>query len=117
MRLCSVVATGALVLSLSCLTGCGATTVTGPSRDSADRGAAQPPPSTPPGSATCNAPKAQFAVGQPASSDLLERARMAAEAASARFLRPNQPITMEFSPSRLNLSLDPRDVVLGASCG
>ena len=117
MRLSSVFVTGALVLSLSYLTGCAATTVTGPSGNSTDRGAVQPPPSTPPGSATCNAPKAQFAVGQPASTNLLERARKAAEAASARFLRPNQPITMEYSPSRLNLSLDSRDVVLGANCG
>jgi Peptidase inhibitor I78 family len=78
------------------------------------------PPSSvppPPASASCDAAKAEFAVGQPASDDLLERARVAARAGSARFLRPNQPITMEFSPSRLNLNLDSRGVVLSANCG
>ena len=61
--------------------------------------------------------KAQWAVGQPASDELLERARVAADAGSARFLRPNQPVTMEYLGSRLNLGLDARDVVYSVVCG
>jgi Peptidase inhibitor I78 family len=76
------------------------------------------PPTQPnPPAATCDATKAQFAVGQAASEDLLERARTAAGARSARFIRPNQPITMEFLGSRLNLNLNEREVVNGANCG
>ena len=75
------------------------------------------PPQTPPGTATCDATKARFAIGQRASDVLLEKARVAAQADSARFLRPDQPITLEFLGSRLNLKLDRADVVNGVSCG
>jgi hypothetical protein len=81
------------------------------------RGPAPPPQPTPPSSGTCDAAKAQWAVAQPASNDLLERARIAAKASIARFIRPNEPITMEFSPARLNLGLDKRDVVASVTCG
>jgi Peptidase inhibitor I78 family len=75
------------------------------------------PSPTPPSSGTCDAAKAQFAVAQPASNDLLERARVAANASIARFIRPNEPITLEFSPARLNLGLDKHDVVASVTCG
>jgi Peptidase inhibitor I78 family len=48
---------------------------------------------------------------------VLERARVTARAASARVLRPDEPITMEYSGSRLNLGLDARDVVRTVVCG
>ena len=86
----------------------------GPSTPSPDRPAPQP---TPPTSAECDAGLAQWAVGQQASDALLERARIDAGATTARFLRPNQPITMEYAGWRLNLGLDERDVVKGVSCG
>jgi hypothetical protein len=78
------------------------------------------PPSdrpSPPGSNTCDATKAKWATGERASDGLLERARVAAEAGSARFLRPNEPITMEYLGSRLNLGLDARGVVRSVTCG
>jgi hypothetical protein len=60
---------------------------------------------------------ALFAIGDRASNDLLERARTAADAASARFLRPNQPITTDSVGSRLNLEVDAQDVVRSVLCG
>src|SRR5215475_13004003 len=77
------------------------------------------PPTVPPSqpSSSCTATNAQFAIGSAASPEVLERARVAAHAASARFLRPNQPITMEFLGSRLNLNLTEQDVVHSAYCG
>jgi hypothetical protein len=72
------------------------------------------PPATP---STCDATKAQWAIGEPAGDELLERARVAAGAGSARFLRPNQPVTMEYLSSRLNLGLDTRDMVRTVVCG
>jgi Peptidase inhibitor I78 family len=81
------------------------------------RGPVPPPQPTPPSSGTCDAAQAQWAVGEPASNDLLERARVAAKASIARFIRPNEPITMEFSPARLNLGLDKHDVVASVTCG
>jgi len=65
----------------------------------------------------CDASKAQFALGERADADLLERARVATGAGSARFLRPNQPITLEFLSSRLNLGLDAADIVRAVNCG
>jgi Peptidase inhibitor I78 family len=75
------------------------------------------PPAPPAGQATCDHTKVQWAISEPASEGLLERARIAAGAGSARFLRPNQPITMEYLGSRLNLGLDERDIVRAAVCG
>jgi hypothetical protein len=75
------------------------------------------PQPLPPTSATCNASRAQFAVGERASDELLERGRTAAGAATARYIRPNQPITTEFLGSRLNLNLNDKDVVVSVSCG
>jgi hypothetical protein len=70
-----------------------------------------------PASRTCDATKARFAIGSRASDELLERARVSAQAAVARFLRPNQPITMEYLASRLNLNLTERGIVSAANCG
>jgi hypothetical protein len=81
-----------------------------------DRGPA-PAPQPPPASAKCDATKAQWAIGERASMDLLDRAREAAQASVARFIRPNEAITLEFLPWRLNLGLDAHDVVTSISCG
>jgi hypothetical protein len=89
----------------------------GSSASPVDRVPVPPSPPLPPVSDSCDAVKAQFAIGQRASSDLLERARVAAQAGSARFLRPNERITLEFLGSRLNLILNDRDVVHSATCG
>jgi hypothetical protein len=78
----------------------------------------QPPrPDPPPATGTCIASQAQWAVGEPASAALLDRARRDATASVARFIRPNEAITMEYSPARLNLYLDEHDVVRSAVCG
>jgi hypothetical protein len=85
--------------------------------DGATRSPQSPSPDPPPATGTCDAEKAQFAIGQPASAALLERARVAATASIARFIRPNDAITLEYSGARLNLYLNERDVVRGAVCG
>jgi hypothetical protein len=83
-----------------------------------DRGPAPPTePPSPPMPDNCNSAAAQWAVGQVASDRLLEQARVAAGASTARFLRPNEPITLEWLGSRLNLDLDERSVVRAVNCG
>lgn len=79
----------------------------------------QPPPGPPPGSPSsgCDASKAQFVIAVPATSEVLEQARVAAQAESARFLRPDELITTEYLPSRLNLRLDQRNRVASEYCG
>jgi hypothetical protein len=77
----------------------------------------QPQPEPPPSSGTCVASKAQWTLGEKASAQLLERARLDAEASVARFIRPNEAITMEYHNSRLNLYLNEDEVVHSAVCG
>jgi hypothetical protein len=83
-----------------------------------DRGPAPPTePPPPPPRDSCNTAAAQWTVGQSASERLLEQAQVAAGASTARFLRPNEPVTLEWLGSRLNLNLDERAVVRSVHCG
>jgi hypothetical protein len=82
-----------------------------------NRGTPPVSPGLPPATGTCDASKAAFAIGQRGDDALLERARLAAGAGSARYLHPNQPITLEYLGSRLNLQLNEKDVVRAVTCG
>ena len=78
----------------------------------------QPPnPGPPPATGTCVVDQARWAIGRPASQTLLERARVDATASIARFIRPDDVITLEFSAGRLNLYLNEHDVVRDVVCG
>ncbi|MFC3712366.1 I78 family peptidase inhibitor [Sphingoaurantiacus capsulatus] len=66
---------------------------------------------------TCDAAKAQFAVGQSYSDSLAEQAREAAGAKMVRKLIPGQVVTMEFNGGRLNLDTDAAGKVSSARCG
>ena len=100
----------ALVLALSaCATPAESGTLQPPPTE-------QPPPTVPPQSA-CNAEAAQPFVGQVATADVVEKARLAAGAQIARTLKPGQMVTMEYHSSRLNLDVNAGNVVTGARCG
>ena len=119
----SVVVVG--LASIGCAGGSGVrSSPTSPSSDgnaSSSEGTSppsQPPtPGPPPAAGTCVADQAQWAIGRAASATLLERARVDATASIARFIRPNEAVTMEFSPARLNLYLDEHEAVRGVVCG
>lgn len=64
----------------------------------------------------CDHRQAQAAVGHSATSQLLEQARVAAGAETARFLRLGEPTTLEYRIGRLNLSVDAQDVVRRVEC-
>jgi hypothetical protein len=104
-----------MVAASSLITAC--STGSSPAGAESSRAAVPSPPIAPSAADSCVAAAAQSAVGQRANEALLESARVAARARVARFLRPNQPVTMEFNGSRLNLDLDEREVVRGVSCG
>lgn len=87
------------------------------SSDGATRPPQPPRPEPPPATGTCVAEQAQWAVGQAGSASLLERARVNATASIARFIRPNEAITMEYNAGRLNLYLNGRGVVHAVVCG
>jgi hypothetical protein len=69
------------------------------------------------GHSRCEATAAEFAIGKKASPELLEQARAKAGAQNARFLKPNDMITLEYRSDRLNLNTDNNLVVTRVNCG
>lgn len=65
----------------------------------------------------CDASGADFAVGKPASADLLEQARKASGSLLARILKPTDVITLEYRSERLNMHVDGKGVVSRVNCG
>jgi hypothetical protein len=90
-----------------CIAGC----TTGAS----DQGGASSRPNVvPPGG--CDAERAARYVGRPAD-EVAEEARAAAGARTVRIVRPNQHVTMDFRPDRLNLETDAAAIVVKLRCG
>ena len=80
--------------------------------------AAQPaPPEPAAAAAACDDSQAQWAIGKKATDADLEQARKDAGAETARTLKPDQPVTMEFNANRLNLDLDDTGLVTAIRCG
>lgn len=75
------------------------------------------PVTTLPSGGECRMVGAQFAVGQTAHAALLKEAAQRAGAQTARVLRPQQVITMEFNAQRLNLEVDGTNRVVAVRCG
>jgi hypothetical protein len=67
--------------------------------------------------ASCDAHKAQFALGQRYSPELAERAGRAAGARHTRKLEPGAPATTDLREDRLNLQLDRQETVSRVTCG
>lgn len=65
----------------------------------------------------CDATRVQSFVGQTATTELMERARADAGAATARTLKPDQMVTLEYLEGRLNLRVDESNVVTSIDCG
>ena len=91
------------------LAACASTT---PAPDAPEATAA--PPSV---ADACRPENAQSFVGQKATPESIEAARVAAGAAIARALRPGTAVTMEYRGDRLNLHTDTNDVVTSVGCG
>jgi hypothetical protein len=82
--------------------------------------AAAPAPETPAASAppgSCDASKAQFAVGREPGLAIQDQARERSGARLLRTVRPGQIITMEYSGDRLTLELDASGKVTRVRCG
>lgn len=78
---------------------------------------AKPSNPFPPQVMQCQADPGQRFVGQAATDDIVEQARMATGATSVRVLKPGMAATMDFRDDRLNLNLDEHDVIVKVSCG
>ena len=91
------------LLLLVALSGCG-------SRDTASEQAAEPP-------GECNAEAVQNMLGEFASADTVEKARIQAGAEKVRVLAPGDRATMDFNLQRLNIEIDDAELIQRFSCG
>lgn len=65
----------------------------------------------------CDAEKVQHLLDQRISVELAEQARAQAGARQLRVINPNQPVTLEYNPQRLNIEIDDADSIIRLSCG
>lgn len=65
----------------------------------------------------CDASVVQSLIGQEATEEVVEQARIDAGAETARTLRPDQAVTMEFREGRLNVDVDENGTVTSLRCG
>lgn len=72
---------------------------------------------TPSADAACNPVPAHVFIGEPATPENIEAARVAAGAETVRTISPGEVVTMEFSESRLNLDLSSDNTILDVRCG
>ncbi|MGF0237213.1 I78 family peptidase inhibitor [Rhodococcus sp. IEGM1300] len=79
--------------------------------------ATDPVAATETGHSRCEAKAAEFTLGKKASPELLEQARTRAGAQNARFLLPNDMVTLEYRSDRLNLSTDANKIITRVNCG
>jgi len=67
--------------------------------------------------ALCNAAPVQGLIGQRVSDDLVAQALKDSGSSISRVLKPNEPATLDLSPSRLNILTDGDGVVQSLHCG
>lgn len=96
------------LLAAALLAGCSSTST---------ESATDPVTTTDTGHSRCTAKAAEFTIGKQASPELLEQARTRAAAQNARFLMPNDMVTLEYRSDRLNLNTDAARVVTRVNCG
>jgi len=65
----------------------------------------------------CDAEPVQNLVDQRITTELAEQARKKSGAEILRVTHPNQPVTMDYNPRRLNIDIDDADSIVRLSCG
>lgn len=65
----------------------------------------------------CDPTAVQALIGEQATDDVIEQARIDAGADIVRTLRPDQVVTMEYRAGRLNIDVDDAGVITGLRCG
>jgi hypothetical protein len=66
---------------------------------------------------TCNAVGSEHFIGQPATSETGAAILHATHSATLRWALPGYMMTMEFSPSRVTVRLDPAHKIVSINCG
>lgn len=65
----------------------------------------------------CTSSAARFVVGQKASPQLLEQARVKSGAFNVRLLKPDTIVTLEYRSDRLNINADDTSTITSVNCG
>lgn len=65
----------------------------------------------------CDPAAVQALIGEQATDDVIEQARIDAGAEIVRTLRPDQVVTMEYRAGRLNIDVDDAGTITGLRCG
>lgn len=65
----------------------------------------------------CDPSGVQALVGEQATDEVIEQARIDAGAQIVRTLRPDQVVTMEYRAGRLNIDVDDTGTITGLRCG
>ncbi|MGN2412584.1 I78 family peptidase inhibitor [Pseudomonas syringae] len=107
-------ATLGFVVMTSLLAGC-SSTASDSSAEAAPAKADAPASSAISG--RCDAALAQFAIGKPASIELLQQVRTRTGSQDARILGPDDMVTLEYRSERVNVNTDASGKVARINCG
>lgn len=101
-----------MILSLA---ACAANTPATPEPAAAESTPAEAAP--PVAAMQCDAAKAQWAVGQAASPDVVVKVVKDSGSSTSRVLAPGQPMTMDYREDRVNIHVDGKNVITEVKCG
>ncbi|WP_460814816.1 I78 family peptidase inhibitor [Luteimonas pelagia] len=71
----------------------------------------------PPHAGTCDAEAARWAIGQAATPDVVERIRVDTGSRTARVIGPDDMVTMDYRPDRVNVKTNERGAITEVTCG
>lgn len=69
------------------------------------------------GDGRCDAEAVQHLVDKRITTEMAEEARVESGAEHLRVTAPNQAVTLEYNPRRLNIDIDEDDTIIRLSCG
>ncbi len=68
-------------------------------------------------SGRCDASRAEHLIGENLSGYVERQAQAESGATDTRVLKPGDAATMDFNPRRLNIHVDPGEIIIKLSCG
>ena len=74
-------------------------------------------PAPPTAAMACDASKAQWAVGQTASQDVVDKVVKDSSSREARVIKPGQAVTMDYREDRVNINVDGKNTITDVKCG
>lgn len=69
------------------------------------------------GDGACHADKVAWAVGQPANQEVMGRVWRESGAGLIRPIAPDQAVTRDYKPDRINVNVDHNNVITSVNCG